>query len=288
MGTSPFFISGIGGVKVSGRRPLAGATVCLHGGPGGSCLTLYPFFSRDQVLGDWYFADLPNHGRSTGTDGDWSPEACIARLAAFADTLEGPLRVAGLSWGANVALAWAVAHSDRVQAMLGISGAGDLSAIIAHQSKVISTLPPAVLGRLARAEQATGPEARYLANRNYLDTLEVWMAGNPGLEVYREKTLEFCPDPVANAGYMAHWLQPHLTGDQTRRQLQALDRAGVPTLLIWGQDDRMGDASCAMGHYAQGTHAELVHMSGAGHCPFVDRPERFFATVNDFFSRHGS
>jgi len=287
MRPTPFYIHGIGGLKVSGRQSLSGATICLHGGPGGSCLSLYPFFPEERILGDWYFADLPNHGRSAGTDGDWSPETCIARLMAFADTLDGPLRVAGLSWGANVALTWAVTHPERVEAMLGISGAGDLAAIIAHQSSVIPTMPRAVLECMARAEHAQGQEARYLANHIYLETLEVWMAGNPGLAVYREKTLEFCPDSEANAGYMAHWLQPHLTGNQTRSALRALDRAGIPTLLIWGQDDRMGDAPCAMGHYAEGTHAELVQMPGAGHCPFVDRPELFFNTVNDFFVRHG-
>lgn len=67
MSTTPFFINGIGGMKVSGRRPLAGATVCLHGGPGGNSLSVYPFFPKEQILGDWYFADLPDHGRSAGS-----------------------------------------------------------------------------------------------------------------------------------------------------------------------------------------------------------------------------
>ncbi len=283
MSTRPFFIEGIGGMKVAGAVEHTGATICLHGGPGGNCLTLYPFFPAERLQGDWYFADLPNHGRSEGTDGDWSPEACIAMLEGFADALEGPLRVAGLSWGANVALTWAAAHPERFQAMLGISGAGDLDAIVAYQSQVVPTLPPEVLALMARSEHATGEEARYLSNRIYIETLPFWMRGNPGLELYLEKTLAFCPDPVANAAYTEHWLLPHLRGERTRQQLRALQRAGVPALLIRGQDDRMGDAPCAMDAYADGTGARVVRMAQAGHCPFVDQPDRFFATVARFF-----
>ena len=38
--------------------------------------------------------------------------------------------------------------------MVGISGAGDLGAIIAHQSGIIDTLPAAVLECMAHAEHA--------------------------------------------------------------------------------------------------------------------------------------
>ena len=283
MHAQPFFVAGIGGMKVSGAEPLPGATICLHGGPGGNSLTLYPFFPAERIQGDWYFADLPNHGRSDSTGGDWSPEACLAMLERFASTLQGPLRVAGLSWGANVALRWATTHPSRFSGFVGISGARDLQAVIAYQSQVIATMPPWLLALMERAATAEGKEAAYLSNRIYIETLAYWMRDNPGLTTYREKTLEFTPNPSANAGYMEHWLQPELTAAHVHDQLMQLQRAAIPALLIWGEDDRMGDAPCAMAHGAEDTGAQLLVIDNAGHCPFVDQPDRFFPAVRAFF-----
>ena len=284
MRTVPFFVEGIGGMKVVGIDPLPGATICLHGGPGGNCLSLYPFFPPEHLAGDWFFADLPNHGRSESTGGDFSPATCIARLERFAATLEGPLRVLGLSWGANVALRWASDHPARFSAFVAISGARDLQAIIKHQSRVIATMPPALLERMARASAAQGKEREYLSNRIYIETLAHWMRDNPGLAVYREKTLAFTPCPEANAGYLKHWLEPELFAERVHGQLVWLRGAGVPALLIQGKDDRMGDAPCWMASDTEGTGATVLYISNAGHCPFVDQPDIFFSAVRTFFT----
>ena len=80
----PFLIRDIGGITIEGEKPLQGSTICIHGGPGGNCLTMYPFFPSDSIAGRWYFVDLPNHGRSADTNGDWSKEKCIEVLQHFA------------------------------------------------------------------------------------------------------------------------------------------------------------------------------------------------------------
>ena len=283
MRTAPFFVEGIGGMKVVGEAPLPGATICLHGGPGGNCLSLYPFFPPERVAGDWFFADLPNHGRSESTGGDFSPTACIERLERFAATLDGPLRVVGQSWGANVALRWASAHPARFSAYVSVSGARDLQAIIAHQARVIATMPPALQERMAQASQVIGKARDYLSNHIYIETLDYWMRDNPGLEVYREKTLSFTPCPDANAGYLKHWLVPELSAERVHAQLVTLRDEAVPVLLIQGQDDRMGDASCGMAFGSEDTGATVLHIPKAGHCPFVDQPDLFFRAVQDFF-----
>ena len=281
----PFFIEGIGGMKVEGTTEFPGTTICFHGGPGGNSLSLYPFFPAERLLGDWYFADVPNHGRSEGTGGDWSREACIAMLEGFADRLEGPLRVSGLSWGANVALEWAHAHSERFQCLITMSGAGNLDAVERHQMGVMANISPRLVAMMERGEVAEGKEAEYLSNRIWIETLPIWLEGNPCMEHYREKTLEFTPNSAANKGYWEHWLKPYLKPDLVRGQLMDLHERGVPAFVSWGKDDRMGDETCAMGYYAEGTGAELLLMENAGHCLFADHPDLFFDALNDFMMR---
>ena len=66
-------------------------------------------------------------------------------------------------------------------------------------------------------------------------------------------------------------------------QLMTLRDAAIPVLLIQGQDDRMGDASCGMAFGSEDTGATVLHIPKAGHCPFVDQPDLFFRAVQGFF-----
>ena len=267
---------------VQGQSHRAGATICLHGGPGGHCQTLYPFFPPERLSGAWYFADIPNHGRSEHTEGDYSPETCLARLDAFAQQLDGPLRVAGLSWGANVAAEWAATHPDRFTCLIAISGGGDLDAIIAHQSAVIATMPPEVLAIMAKLEGAEGEAQRALSRQLWTLTLPIWMATNPGLARYQEGTRGFASDPVVNQAYQTTWLVPLLNPPH----IQSLfERITAPSLLIRGLDDQMGDARCGMDTYIDSPSVDVLLLEDAGHCPFVDQPERFFGALETFLDR---
>ena len=282
MHSLPFSIAGIGGMLTQGESPREGATICLHGGPGAHCQTLYPFFPPERLSGAWYFADIPNHGRSEHTEGDWSPEACLARLDAFAQRLDGPLRVAGLSWGANVALEWAATYPERFSCLVSISGGGDLDAIIAHQSALIATMPPEVLALMAELEVSQGEAQRALSRQLWELTLPTWMATNPGLARYREGTRGFASDPAVAKAYTTTWLEPLLNP----AHIQSLfERITVPSLLIRGLDDQMGDARCGMDVYIDDPSVDILLLGEAGHCPFVDQPERFFPPVKSFFDR---
>lgn len=282
----PFLQHGIGGIQRTGLQEHAGTTICIHGGPGANCLTLYPFFPEEQILGEWYFIDLPNHGRSCSTNDDWSKETCLRHLQHFASTLPKPLRLIGLSFGANVALEWANAYPEDIELFVGISGCGDIQSVIQHQGAVIQKMPAELLALMARLEKAEGAEADYLNNRVWLDSLDIWLEGNPGKEIYKQGTIEFRSNPIAAAGYIQSWLEPYIHRSNIDRQLQQLQELQIPTLLIWGRDDRMGSPECAMGYNASalGIDSYLI-IDGAGHCPFVDQPEQFFSALEQFFRR---
>lgn len=279
----PFFIQGIGGIQRSGREQHIGSTICIHGGPGANCVTLYPFFPEQNIRGEWYFIDLPNHGRSSSTDGDWSRETCLEHLHRFASVLPKPLRLIGLSFGANVALDWSNTYPQDVELFVGISGCGDIQSVMQHQSAMVSTMPEALLELMARQETAAGAEADYLNNRIWLDSLDVWLRGNAGKDIYKQGTIEFRSNPIASAGYFQHWLAPKLHRKNIDRQLERLQELNIPGLLIWGKEDRMGSPECAMGYNVALQNISCLLLEEAGHCPFVDQPEVFFKTINQFF-----
>ncbi len=59
----------------------------------------------------------------------------------------------------------------------------------------------------------------------------------------------------------------------------------APTLIIWGSEDRVIPASYAEIFARAIPGARLEVMEGAGHLPYVERPEEFNRVVMEFFGR---
>ena len=64
-----------------------------------------------------------------------------------------------------------------------------------------------------------------------------------------------------------------------------LARITAPTLLLWGEQDRMIPQPHAEDYRRAIPHAELVVLPGLGHAPMEEAPERSLAPVLDFLSR---
>jgi pimeloyl-ACP methyl ester carboxylesterase len=66
-----------------------------------------------------------------------------------------------------------------------------------------------------------------------------------------------------------------------RDQLASYD---VPTLLVWGEDEKV--VAAANGPWLQTTQpaAELVVFEESGHCPMWEEPERFNQVVGDWIA----
>ncbi len=111
---------------------------------------------------------------------------------------------------------------------------------------------------------------------------------------YRQRAFE-----LSVAGYfadpeMAHQLTPFRVVERVQRSvwesldaydlLPALARArarlGIPALVVHGREDPIPLASSRAAADALG--AELVVLEGAGHVPFIERPEPLFAAIERF------
>ena len=61
-----------------------------------------------------------------------------------------------------------------------------------------------------------------------------------------------------------------------------LHRIAVPTLLVWGKDDRITPPEVAERFHALIPGAELVFVTNCGHAPMLERPEAFTEIVGEW------
>jgi pimeloyl-ACP methyl ester carboxylesterase len=61
-----------------------------------------------------------------------------------------------------------------------------------------------------------------------------------------------------------------------------LGEISVPTLIIWGEDDHVVDASCAQRYAELIPHARLAIFEDTAHIPMIERPGRFLAELESF------
>ncbi|MGA6946611.1 MAG: alpha/beta hydrolase [Solirubrobacterales bacterium] len=68
-----------------------------------------------------------------------------------------------------------------------------------------------------------------------------------------------------------------------------LEDIGVPTLIVWGRNDRVVPVPAAVSYRKRiGKNAELVIFDHCGHVPQIERPARFNRLLEEFLARSGS
>jgi len=76
-----------------------------------------------------------------------------------------------------------------------------------------------------------------------------------------------------------------LTASARRNSLAArLPAIGVPTLLVWGEDDRITPPAVARRFHALIPDSSLVLLGACGHEPMLERPEAFAAVVHGWLA----
>jgi pimeloyl-ACP methyl ester carboxylesterase len=67
-----------------------------------------------------------------------------------------------------------------------------------------------------------------------------------------------------------------------------LEEIGVPTLIVWGRNDRVVPVPAAVSYKKRiGENAELVIFDRCGHVPQIERPVRFNRVLEGFLAREG-
>ena len=211
--------------------------------------------------------DLPGCGLSPpDPTGDYSDARSVAVVLALMDQL-GVARasVVGNSMGGRIAWTLASSHPDRVDKLVLVSPDGFASPGFEYgrQPDIPSTvrlmryvLPkPLVKMSLAPAYADRTVMTDALATR-YFDLMRA-----PGVRdamiARMEQSIRFDPVP----------------------RLQAIR---APTLLLWGEQDRMIPFANASDYLKAIPDAKLVPLPGVGHLPQEEAPERSLQAVRDF------
>ncbi|GGF31091.1 alpha/beta fold hydrolase [Subtercola lobariae] len=222
--------------------------------------------------------DLPGFGYSTRLPG----RATLARLAsilpAFLDAvgIAEPVPVVGNSLGGAVAMTFAVAHPERVSALVLADSAGfgpEVTVVL----RLLAVKPLArVLMRPNRANSARTVQALF-----YDKTLATDARIDHSFALSRRRShaatmLDIAHDLGTIRGVRPEW---------RRSLLGALRRLEIPTLVVWGDHDHV----LPFIHLAAAAEAlpkaETHVFEKTGHMPQIERPEQFAALVDDFLAR---
>jgi proline iminopeptidase len=252
----------------------------LHGGPGAHHDYLYPqmlaLASRHRVL----TYDQRGGGQSKTDDAEpiaWQTQ--VGDLAAIVREfgLAGDLTLVGYSWGALLAMLYAVQCTT------------DAALSLPRRMVLVSPAPIARPWR-DQFEQSLAERGRSATIRAMRDALATSGLRERDPAAYRQRSFE-----LSVAGYFADPRQAtaltpfRVTGKVQQSVWQSLGdfdltaslrAVHVPTLVVHGADDPIPLASAEAAAEALG--GELVVLTACGHVPYVEQPAQLFAAIERF------
>jgi pimeloyl-ACP methyl ester carboxylesterase len=214
--------------------------------------------------------DLPGHGESEApTDYPYTYEAFADSVCALMSALGlSRATVLGHSMGGGVALRLAAAVPDRVERLI-LCDAACVPLALPLEGRI--PLLPGIGRWLFRHVFREGDLRRYFRRRVFLDPAAL-------------------DDEVL--GY--YWRHLHAHRDALHRALGTVARSGelallyssvvCPTLLLWGDSDRIFSVRQAEGLAAALPRASLQVLPSCGHSPPEEEPQRFAAAVLGFLA----
>ena len=230
-----------------------------------------------------YAPDLPGSGGSARPAGDdYSPASFERFLAAFMDALGAEsAAVAGNSLGGLVGLRLALTDPDRVTALVLLAGAG----LGRKVSPALRSLAIPGYGGLAAAwgKRPPGAAQRALGRATLLFGSPrripmKWLREQYGLA----RQPRFLKDQLATIR-----AQIGLRG-QREILLDRLPSLRVPTLVVWGERDRVLPPAQAQEAISRIPDGSLELIPGCGHLPQVERPDHVAQVLARFLSERAS
>jgi pimeloyl-ACP methyl ester carboxylesterase len=253
--------------------------ILLPPGPGLDGSAFFPWFER--LEGHRLLAvDLTGHGRSDHGDPDrWTVVDWAALVARLAETMGlDDYTLLGHSFGARLALQHAVdhpGHAARVVCSGGVAHAGAL----AHLDETFASFGTPELRASVEAafEAEETVETSDDCHAAWMGQMPFFLAepNGPALaELERSwRSIRYSPELHRHGSFGEYDVRPSLPG------------VSVPVLVITGREDRITRPAESEEIAALLPEATLAIVDGAGHFPFAEQPDAYFAAVGAWLNR---
>jgi len=242
------------------------AYVYLEGGKGEPLVLLHGFgankdnFTRvAKYLTPRFRVIAPDHigfGESSKPpQADYTPRAQAERLRAFARALGlARLHLGGNSMGGQLALTYAALYPKEVESLWLLNAAGVWSA------------PPS---ELRRKMSETGDNPMLVQDEDDFAQLVALVTAKP-LRIPRPFLDVVAQERIRNFA-LEERIFRQLAADSVEERIRGL---AIPTLIVWGQQDRVLHPGSAGVLQMLLVKSEVVMMQGVGHLPMIEEPER--------------
>jgi pimeloyl-ACP methyl ester carboxylesterase len=264
------------GQRIGYRAEGRGSVLVLVHGIAGTSATwddLIPRLSaRHRVLAP----DLLGHGESAKPDGDYSLGAYANLLRDFLEVLgHERATLVGHSLGGGIALQFAYQFPEKCERLVLVSSGGLgrevhpvlRAAVLPGAEVVLPWLSVAARKSVGRVVHALGN----LGLRASADLEESW------------RSFVSLEEPEARRAFL-HTVRGII--DLHGQRVSAHDRlylaAGLPTLILWGEKDRLIPVRHGREAHERIAGSRLEIFPGAGHFSWRDEPQRFAEVLLDF------
>lgn len=220
--------------------------------------------------------DLFGHGASDKHRGDYSLGAHAASVRDLLSALHvDQATIIGHSLGGGISLEFSYLFPDRLNALVLVDSGG-LGREVNFLLRA-PTLPgsewvlPVIASRWAQRQGNTLSRGlRLVGVQGGPDVAQAWHG------------FESLADGEARRAFLATIRSVVGPDGQRLSARELLPAIQVPTLLVWGERDRMIPMSHAQAAVDLIPNARLVVFERAGHFPHLDQPERFAALIRGF------
>ncbi|MGI0065802.1 MAG: alpha/beta fold hydrolase [Nitrosotalea sp.] len=237
--------------------------ILLHGlgGYAERWSNLMPYLNKKYHI---FAPDIIGYGQSDKPSVDYTPEFFIKFVFDFIETLgiKKTLMI-GTSLGGQIAAECASTQNLAIEKIILISPAGIMK-------KSTPTLDAYTMAAL-------------YPNKDSVKNAYQMMVG-PGMQV-SETSIERFVNNMSRPNAKMVFLSTLLGLKNSPDIFDKLQKINVPTLVIWGNDDKLIPFEYSQQFVSFIKNCEFTPMEGCGHSPYVEDPEKLSDIIIKFFSK---
>ncbi len=222
---------------------------------------LMPFLNKKFHI---FVPDLIGYGQSDKPSVDYTPELFVKFVFEFMETLDiKKTFMIGTSLGGQIVAECAATQESTIEKIILISPAGIMR-------KSTPTLDAYTMAALYPTKES-------------VKTAYQMMVG-PGKQV-SEISIERFVNNMSRPNAKMAFLSTLLGLKNAPDIFDKLERIIVPTLLIWGKEDKLIPFEYSQEFISSINNCEFIPMEGCGHSPYVEEPEKLSELVIKFLSK---